>query len=223
MACTSTSLATTPPHQAAHEAKVALRADGFEGAFVVAFDGEDQIPMSQCPRHDQSPNALNTLRSEFKVGVLAVAGIVLLVLGVNYLKGFNPLSRSKSFFAVYDRRGWFGCEQTLCSSMDFKLDKFAASNSWTGAKVTCLWSFLSEHPNLSFAKNSVAMIHSSDLFGTKAIRIEQGDSEELAMPGDTLHRQHRGRHRRASPKADRAASAQDDRLDRRCGEGHFEH
>ena len=37
-----------PTPEAAHEAKVALRADGFEGAFVVAFDGEDQIPMSQA-------------------------------------------------------------------------------------------------------------------------------------------------------------------------------
>jgi N-acetylmuramoyl-L-alanine amidase len=34
--------------EAAHKAKVALRADGFEGAFVVAFDGEAQIPMSQA-------------------------------------------------------------------------------------------------------------------------------------------------------------------------------
>ena len=37
-----------PAPEAAHEAKVALRADGFDGAFVVAFDGEDQIPMSQA-------------------------------------------------------------------------------------------------------------------------------------------------------------------------------
>ncbi|MGB1942584.1 MAG: N-acetylmuramoyl-L-alanine amidase family protein [Flavobacteriales bacterium] len=37
-----------PTPEAAHEAKVALRANGFEGAFVVAFDGEDQIPMSQA-------------------------------------------------------------------------------------------------------------------------------------------------------------------------------
>ena len=37
-----------PTPEAAHEAKVALRASGFEGAFVVAFDGEDQIPMSQA-------------------------------------------------------------------------------------------------------------------------------------------------------------------------------
>ena len=32
----------------AHEAKKALRAEGFEGAFVVAFDGETQIPMSRA-------------------------------------------------------------------------------------------------------------------------------------------------------------------------------
>ena len=32
----------------AHEAKNALRAEGFEGAFVVAFDGETQIPMSRA-------------------------------------------------------------------------------------------------------------------------------------------------------------------------------
>ncbi|MDB0025531.1 hypothetical protein N9D95_03240, partial [Flavobacteriales bacterium] len=32
----------------AHSAKLALRAEGFEGAFVVAFDGETQIPMSRA-------------------------------------------------------------------------------------------------------------------------------------------------------------------------------
>ena len=32
----------------AHEAKKALRAEGFEGAFVVAFDGKTQIPMSRA-------------------------------------------------------------------------------------------------------------------------------------------------------------------------------
>lgn len=32
----------------AHEAKLALRAEGFEGAFVVAFEGDTQIPMSRA-------------------------------------------------------------------------------------------------------------------------------------------------------------------------------
>jgi len=35
-----------PDH--AHEAKTALRAEGFEGAFVVAFEGDTQIPMSRA-------------------------------------------------------------------------------------------------------------------------------------------------------------------------------
>jgi N-acetylmuramoyl-L-alanine amidase len=37
---------THPDH--AHEAKTALRAEGFEGAFVVAFEGDTQIPMSRA-------------------------------------------------------------------------------------------------------------------------------------------------------------------------------
>ena len=32
----------------AHAAKNQLRLEGFEGAFVVAFQGEDQIPMAQA-------------------------------------------------------------------------------------------------------------------------------------------------------------------------------
>lgn len=37
------------PHpDQAHSAKLALRAEGFEGAFVVAFEGETQIPMSRA-------------------------------------------------------------------------------------------------------------------------------------------------------------------------------
>ena len=35
-----------PDH--AHEAKTSLRAEGFEGAFVVAFEGDTQIPMSRA-------------------------------------------------------------------------------------------------------------------------------------------------------------------------------
>ena len=32
----------------AHQAKLALRAEGFEGAFVVAFKGDTQIPLSRA-------------------------------------------------------------------------------------------------------------------------------------------------------------------------------
>ncbi len=128
---------------------------------------------------------MNTLRSEFKVGVLAVAGIVLLVLGVNYLKGFNPLSRSKSFFAVYDNVSGLATGNPVLIN-GFQVGQIRRIEFLPDGSGHLLVEFSVSHPDLTFAKNSVAMIHSSDLFGTKAIRIEQGDSEELAMPGDTL-------------------------------------
>ncbi len=119
------------------------------------------------------------------MGVLAVAGIVLLVLGVNYLKGFNPLSRSKSFFAVYDNVSGLATGNPVLIN-GFQVGQIRRIEFLPDGSGHLLVEFSVSHPDLTFAKNSVAMIHSSDLFGTKAIRIEQGDSEEVAMPGDTL-------------------------------------
>ena len=46
---------------------------------------------------------MTAVRPEFKVGLLAVSGIVLLVLGVNYLKGFNPFAKTSNYLVVYDQ------------------------------------------------------------------------------------------------------------------------
>ena len=40
---------------------------------------------------------------ELKIGVLVLLGGVLLVLGVNFLKGFNPLGGGMQYHAVYGR------------------------------------------------------------------------------------------------------------------------
>ena len=40
---------------------------------------------------------------EIKIGVLVLLGGILLVLGVNYLKGFDPFGNGRAFNAVYDR------------------------------------------------------------------------------------------------------------------------
>ena len=40
---------------------------------------------------------------EFRIGALVIAGLILLVLGVNYLKGFNPFSPSNTYYAHYEK------------------------------------------------------------------------------------------------------------------------
>ena len=128
---------------------------------------------------------MNTLRSEFKVGVLVVAGIVLLVLGVNYLKGFNPFAQSSTYFAVYEDVSGLAVSNPVLIN-GFQVGQVRRIEFVAGGQGELIVEFEVEHPSLFFPINSVAKIHSSDLFGTKAIRIEQGDSPLLAEPMDTL-------------------------------------
>ena len=128
---------------------------------------------------------MNTLRSEFKIGVLVVAGIVLLVLGVNYLKGFNPFARSNTYYAVYDDVAGLAVSNPVLIN-GYQVGQVRRIEFVEGGQGELLVEFGIEHPKLSFPSNSVAMIHSSDLFGTKAIRIDRGDSPVSAVSGDTL-------------------------------------
>lgn len=128
---------------------------------------------------------MSIVRPEFKVGVLVVAGIVLLVLGVNYLKGFNPFAPTSNYFAVYDNVAGLAVSNPVLIN-GYQIGQVRRIEFLEGGQGELLVEFVIEHPKLYFPSNSVAMIHSSDLFGTKAIRIEQGDSPSLAMPGDTL-------------------------------------
>ena len=128
---------------------------------------------------------MNTLRSEFKIGVLVVAGIVLLVLGVNYLKGFNPFARSNTYYAVYDDVAGLAVSNPVLIN-GYQVGQVRRIAFVEGGQGELLVEFGVEHPKLFFPSNSVAMIHSSDLFGTKAIRIDRGDSPVSANAGDTL-------------------------------------
>lgn len=122
---------------------------------------------------------------EIKIGVLVLMGAVLLVLGVNYLKGFNPLGGGREFHAIYDQIDGLavsnpvvvnGFQVGQVSNIEFEA-------TGTGAlHVT----FIIEQDNLHITSNSKAKIYSNDLFGTKAIEIVPGRSTELAQTGDTL-------------------------------------
>ena len=128
---------------------------------------------------------MNKLRPEFKIGVLVITGLVLLVIGVNYLKGFNVFARTNSYFAVYDDVSGLSVSNPVLIN-GFQVGQVRRIEFLKGGQGELLVEFAVEHPNLFFPNNSVAMIHSSDLFGTKAIRIDRGDSPDLAMPGDTI-------------------------------------
>ena len=122
---------------------------------------------------------------EFKVGVLVVLGGVLLVLGVDYLKGFNPLGNGREFHAVYERIDGLAVSNPVVVN-GFKVGQVAAIDFDARGSGALHVTFLIEQPNLQLPDDTKARIVSNDLFGTKAIDLIAGTSEEAAQPGDTL-------------------------------------
>ena len=122
---------------------------------------------------------------EIKIGILVLVGGAVLVLGVNYLKGFNPLGKGKAFHAIYQNIDGLAVSNPVVVN-GFQVGQvssigFAASGSGE-LHVT----FLIEQEGLHVTRDTKARIYSNDLFGTKAIELVAGRSADLAMPGDTL-------------------------------------
>ena len=45
------------------------------------------------------------MNKELKIGLLAIIAIMVLVFGINYLKGINILNNNRNFYAVYENIG----------------------------------------------------------------------------------------------------------------------
>ena len=125
------------------------------------------------------------LSKEFRIGMLVIAGLALLILGVNYLKGFNPFSPSDTYYASYDKIDGLAVSNPILVN-GFKVGQVTDVRFSDAGDGTLLVAFDIEQSNLKMPDDTRAKIFSSDLFGTKAIDLIAGESQTLAMPGDTL-------------------------------------
>ncbi len=128
---------------------------------------------------------MSVVTREFKIGVIVVISIFVLVMGVNYLKGVNLFEKSTPYFAVYENVDglatanpviYNGFKVGLVKNIDFMPD--GQGNFIVELNIT--------EERLMITKDTRAKIISSDLFGSKAIQLELGDSSTYAVPGDTL-------------------------------------
>ncbi len=121
---------------------------------------------------------------QFKLGILFAVTLFLLGWGVEFLKGKNLFSNSRTYYGVYERISGLlvanpvtinGFEVGQVTSIDFTDDK-------TGRIMV----EMEVKKDFDLPANSTARIYSSDLMGSKAVALQRGDSEMLAKDGDTL-------------------------------------
>ncbi len=111
--------------------------------------------------------------------------MVLLVVGVNYLKGISLFINQRTFYAVYENVDGLGPANPVVLN-GFKVGQVKTVGFHPKGDGTLLVSFIVDKDELKVPLNTKARIISSDLFGSKAIELLLGDTSVMAMKNDTL-------------------------------------
>ena len=124
------------------------------------------------------------MSKELKIGLVGILAVTVLFLGVNYLKGLNVLTGSRSFHAKYENIGGLkvgssvflnGYEVGMVSHVDL------LANENKKLLVT-----ISIDTDFDIPKNTICKIVNQDLMGTKSINLVLGNDVLFAAVGDTL-------------------------------------
>lgn len=119
-----------------------------------------------------------------KLGVLIVITLTILIWGLSYLKGKDVFKKSKNYFVVYDRID--GLQESSKITMNgYQVGQvydiqFLPDNS--GRLVVTLMM----DQNFNIPVNSVAQIISSDIMGTRTIKMVFSQEKTFYQSGDTI-------------------------------------
>lgn len=125
------------------------------------------------------------ISKEFKIGTIVLISIVLLVFGVNYLKGISLFLNQRTYYAMYENVDGLGPSNPVILN-GFKIGQVRTVKFHSSGDGSLVVGFNIDKPELKMPENSIARIFSSDLFGSKAIELILGDSPLEASQGDTL-------------------------------------
>ncbi len=126
------------------------------------------------------------IKKEIKVGLFVVCGVVVFIIGYNFLKGFNPLKGYNKYFVVYDNvSGIVKSTQVTINGM--KVGQVEDIGMLNGNDVSKILVTLIVFNSINLPIGTEAIITSQDLLGTKAIDIKL-TKQSLAFykNGDTL-------------------------------------
>lgn len=127
------------------------------------------------------------IKREVKLAVTAIAAVIILIWGINFLKAKALFDRNNVFYGVYERVD------------GLKVSSSVIYRGYSVGQVSGIH-FIGEHfdkvlvefsvgKKLEIPANSIAVIQSADLMGSKAINLLPGDSPNYAESGDTLKTQ----------------------------------
>ena len=119
-----------------------------------------------------------------KLGFLVIACLIIFIWGINYLKGIDIFRNNKDYYVIYEKIDGL-LESSTVTINGYKVGqvtKIDFLNDYSGRLMVTL----SLNKDFKIAKGSSAKIFSSDIMGTKSIKLEVVRSGEYYEPGDTI-------------------------------------
>lgn len=124
------------------------------------------------------------IRKEVKLAITAIAAVIILVWGINFLKAKALFDRNNVFYGIYERVDGL----KVSSSVIYRGYHVGQVNAirFVGKRYDKVLVQFSIGKDLEIPANSIAVIQSTDLMGSKSVNIVPGNALEYAQSGDTL-------------------------------------
>lgn len=127
------------------------------------------------------------IRREVKLALTAIAAIVILIWGINFLKAKALFDNNNVFYGIYDRVDGLKVSNSVIYR-GYSVGQ-VSSIQFVGERFDKVLVQFTVGKGLKIPSNSIVAIQSADLMGSKAINLIPGDAMEYAVSGDTLRSQ----------------------------------
>ncbi|WP_430809974.1 MULTISPECIES: MlaD family protein [unclassified Carboxylicivirga] len=125
------------------------------------------------------------MKKEVKIGITVFVAFLMVLWGVNFLKGRNLIKIGNSYYGVYDRIDGL----TEASPVFFRGFKIGSVRQiefhpYQPNRFLVTFTLFDE---ITIPRDSKAQIYSLDLMGSKGVQFVQGKSETMLAVGDTMN------------------------------------
>ncbi len=124
------------------------------------------------------------IRTETKIGMIGISTVAILVWGINFLKGKNLFEKQNTYYAKYDNiNGLLPTSYVFINGMKMgKVNDIQYMDAQMKSFLVCF-----DIPaSIQIPSNSIAEVYSSDILGSKAMRIIIGNNTTFLSENDTM-------------------------------------
>lgn len=124
------------------------------------------------------------MKTEFKVGLFGLLVLVILFFGIKFLKGSDIFQRENVYYATYnDVSGMLVSSNVFINGLRVGYVKEITTTNERADNFVVAFTVRSD---IKIPEDSKILLFSSDLLGSKALKLQLGNSSKTISDGDTI-------------------------------------